>query len=127
MSNLTRKCVKVNTRVHVGHCNLNGVMSKQLGNKLDLNEVLSVINSFDIFAVSETHHLPSNGKQIDNYMDFHSYRKPGKRVDYGSGDLSVYIKKNIARGISVIHAEVSDFMWVEMNKTFMGWAPIKPV
>ena len=81
--------MKVNTRVHVGHWNLNGVMSKQLGNKLVLNEVLSAINSFDNFAISETHHLSSNGKQIDNYMDFHSYRKPGKIVNYGSGDLSV--------------------------------------
>lgn len=92
-------------RIQLGHWNLNGVMSKQFGNKLELDEVLNTINNYDIFGVSETHLLPFNGKQMEGFKDFHSYRNPGRRINYGSGGLSIYIKSGIMAGISIIHGE----------------------
>ena len=71
-----------------------------------------------MFGVSETHLLPKNGKQLDLYQDFHSYRKHGKRPNYGSGGISIYIKNNIVNGTSVIHGESSDCMWVCLKKSF---------
>ena len=74
-----QKCLRV------GHWNLNGIISKQFGNKLEMQEVYDKVKKFDLFRVSETHLLPKNGKQLDLYQDFHSYRKHGKRHNYSSG------------------------------------------
>ena len=63
----------------MGHWNLNGSMSKQFGSKLELDEVLKIIERCHIFGITETHLLPSNGKQLAGYKDFHSFRKNGKR------------------------------------------------
>lgn len=104
----------------MGHWNLNGVVSRQFGNKLDLDVVKNTISKYDIFGVSETHLPPQNGKNIDTFRDFHSYRSPGKRQNDSSGGLSVYIKKDIMQGISIIHDETPDFMWIEMDKRFFN-------
>ena len=62
-------------RLQLGHWNLNGLMSKQFGSKLDNEDVLKVIESCHIFGITETHLLPSNGKQLIGYRDFHLFRK----------------------------------------------------
>ena len=103
-------------RLQLGHWNLNGLMSKQLGLKLENEDVLKVINSCHIFGITETHLLPSNGKQLVGYKDFHSFRKQGKRKNYNSGGISVYIRDEILDGVSVKHGETSDFIWVELKK-----------
>ena len=72
-------------RLQLGHWNLNGLMSKQFGSKLENEDVLKVIESCDIFCITETHLLPPNGKQLIEYRDFHSFRKKGKRKNYNSG------------------------------------------
>ena len=107
-----QKCLRV------GHWNLNGIISKQFGNKLEMQEVYDKVKKFDLFGVSETHLLPKNGKQLDLFQNFHSYRKHGKRRNYGSGGISIYIKNNIVNGTSVIHGESSDCMWVCLKKSF---------
>ena len=107
-----QKCMRV------GHWNLNGLISKQFGNRLELREVFDKVKQFDLFGVSKTHLLPNNGRQLDSFQDFHSYRKHGKRHNYGSGGISVYIKNNIVNGTSVIHGESSDCMWVCLKKLF---------
>ena len=53
--------------MRIGHWNLNGIISKQFGNKLELQEVFDKVKQFDLFGVSETHLLPKNGKQLDLY------------------------------------------------------------
>ena len=109
-----QKCLRV------GHWNLNGIISKQFGNKLEMQEVYDKVKQFDLFRVSETHLWPKKGKQLDLYQDFHSYRKHGKRLNYGSGGISIYIKNNIVNGTSVIHGESSDCMWVCLKKSFFS-------
>ena len=104
-------------RLQLGHWNLNGLMSKQLGLKLENEDVLKVINGCHIFGITETHLLPSHGKQLVGYKDFHSFRKQGKRRNYNSGGISVYIRDEILDGVSVKHGETSDFIWVELKKT----------
>ena len=59
-----QKCLRV------GHWNLNGIISKQFGNKLEMQEVYDKVKKSDLFGVSETHLLPKNGKQLDLYQDF---------------------------------------------------------
>lgn len=76
-------------RLQVGHWNLNGSMSKQFGSKLELDEVLKIIERCHIFGITETHLLPSNGKRLVGYKDFNSFRKNGKRKNYNGGGLSV--------------------------------------
>lgn len=128
-TSINKQCLKI------GHWNLNGIMSKQLGYKLEQREVFNMVQNFDIFGVSETHLLPNNGKQLDTFTDFHSYRKPGKRQNYGSGGISVYIKSNIVKGTSVIHGESPDFIWVCLKKSyfqleddiFIGFIYISPI
>ena len=102
--------------LQIGHWNLNGLILKQFGNKLELREVFDKVGNFDVFGVSETHLLPNNGKQLDSFQYFHSYRKPGKRRNYGSGGISGYIKNGILKGTSVTHGESPDFMWVCLKK-----------
>ena len=109
-----QKCLRVR------HWNLNGIISKRFGNKLEMQEVYDKVKQFDLFRVSETHLLPKNGKQLDLYQDFHLYRKHGKRRNYGSGGISIYIKNNIVNGTSVIHGESSDCMWVCLKKSFFS-------
>ena len=92
----------------------NGIISKQFG----MQEVYDKVKQFDLLGVSETHLLPKNGKQLDLYQDFHWYRKLGKRRNYGSGGISIYIKNNIVNGTSVIHGESSVCMWVCLKKSF---------
>ena len=63
-------------------------MSKQFGSKLELDEVLKIIQRCHIFGITETHRLPSNGKQLAGYKYFHFFfleRKNGKRKNYNSG------------------------------------------
>ena len=67
-------------------------MSKQFTLKLENKDVLKVINSCHTFSITETLSLPSNGKQLIGYKDFHSFRKQGKRENYNSGRLSVNIR-----------------------------------
>ena len=78
------------------------------------------VKQFDLFGVSETHLLPNNGRQLDSFQDFHSYRKHGKRHNYGSRGISVYIKNKIVNGTSVIHGESSDCMWVCLKTHFFN-------
>ena len=47
-----------------------------------------------------------------------SYRKPGKRRNYGSVGISVYIKNDILKRTSVTHGESPDIMWVCLKKSF---------
>ena len=121
MSNMNKTNVQftIKRRLQLGHWNLNGLMSKQLGLKLENEDVLKVISSCHIFGITETHLLPSNGKQLVGYKDFHSFRKRGKRKNYNSGGLSVYIKDEILDGVSVKHGETPDFIWVELKKTVL--------
>ena len=110
---------------------MNGLMSKQFGSKLE--NVLKVIESCHIFGITETHLLPSNGKQFIGYRDFHSFRKRGKRKNYNSGGVSVYIRDELLEGVSVIHGETPDYMWVELKRQFfhleenVGFVYISPV
>ena len=78
-----------------------------------VDEVLKIIERCHIFGITQTHPLPSNGKQLAGYKDFHSCRKNGTRKNYtcNSGGLSVYIR-------DVIHGETPDYIWVEMNTNF---------
>ena len=122
-------------RLQLGHWNLNGLMSKQFGSKLENEDVLKVIESCHIFGITETHLLPSNGKQLIGYRDFHPFRKKGKRKNYNSGDVSVYIRDELLEGVSVIHGETPDYMWVELKRQFfhleenvyIGFVYIAPV
>ena len=99
-------------RLQVGHWNLKGLISKQFGSKLELDEVLKTIESCHTFNITETHLLPSNGKQLARYKDFHYFCKNGKRKNYNSGGLSVYIRDEISNGVSVIHGEIPAEIWV---------------
>ena len=106
-------------RLQVGHWNLNGSMSKQFGSKLESDAVLKIIERCHIFGINETHLLPSNGKQLAGYKDFHSFRKKWEKIkNYNSGGLSVYIRDEISDGVSVIHSETPDYISVEMDKNF---------
>ena len=51
-----QKCLRV------GHWNLNGIISKQFGNKLEMQEVYDKVKQSDLFGVSETHLLPKKWK-----------------------------------------------------------------
>ena len=95
-------------RIVISHWNLTGLISKHFGNKLELKEVFNKIKQIGILGVSETHLLPEAGHPLDTFRDFNSFRKAGKRRNYGSGGISVYMKNNVARGISVIHGESPD-------------------
>ena len=78
--------------LRVGHWNLNGIISKQFGNKLEMQEVYDKVKQFDLFGVSETHLLAKNGKQLDLYQDFHSYRKHGKRRTTAAGGFQFILR-----------------------------------
>ena len=80
----------------------------------EFDEVLKIIECCHIFGITETHILPSNGKQLAGYKDFHYFRKNGERKSYSSGELLVYIRDEV----SVIHGETPDYIWVEMDKNF---------
>ena len=133
-TNTTSAQFTIKHRLQLGHWNLNGLMSKHFGLKLENEDVLKVINSCHIFGVTETHLLPSYGKQLVGYKDFHSFRKQGKRKNYNSGGLSVYIRDE-RDGVSVKHGETPDFIWVELKKqyfnlqenVYIGFVYIAPV
>ena len=78
--------------MRIGHWNLNGIISKQFGNKLELQDVFDKVKQFDSFGVSETHLLPKNGKQLDLYQYFHSHRNYGKHRNYGSGGFQFTLR-----------------------------------
>ena len=67
VSNIACGSFTLKHRLQVGRWNLNGLMSKQFGSKLELDEVLKTIERCHIFGITETHLVPSNGKELAGY------------------------------------------------------------
>ena len=87
-----------------------------------------------MFGITETHLLPSNGKQHIGYRD--SFVSQERKIkNYNSGGESVYIRDELSEGVSVIHGETPDYIWVELKRqlfhfeenVYSGFVYIAPV
>ena len=106
-------------QLRIGFWNLNGFNSSILGNRLKTDDVLSIINKHDIFALVETHGTYETVMNVGKFKHFINCRnQSGNRP---SGGLSVYINQNLAKGVTYILSENKNIIWCKLDKTYFNF------
>lgn len=85
---------------------------------------LDSINNFDILALSETWLSPSQCEVVKNNLEQSGYdvtnkpwpRKP--KAIHHPGGITILIKKDILKGVSIIDNVNQNFIWLKCSKTF---------
>ena len=78
-----------------------------LSNKLKNNDFVHIVNSHDIFIVTETWLLHDEIKNIklDNYVSIHKTRKKSANAKCGSQGISMFYKNTLSKSISTIRSK----------------------
>ena len=120
--------------LRIGHWNIEGVRSRILGDKCQLEEVISIIKQHEIFGLTEIHADDSTAISIPGYVCFKSCRKKHPKAKKMSGGTAVLVKKEIAHLITIIKSKHSDIVWVKIPNThsrhtrdiYLGYVYISP-
>ena len=108
------------TKLKVCSWNIQGLLNRELGNKLNFPEVLDVIKPNDIICITETH---ADEKQVIEVKDFKSFsviRPKTRGAKRNSGGITVLIRNSICKGVTVEKSKVLpyDVVWLKLNKKY---------
>ena len=105
--------------LRLGFWNINGYNRSVLGNKLETNDFMDVINKHDIFAIVETHATQHAKLNIRNFKHFIKCRdKSGKRA---FGGPSVYVNQKKTEGVSYVSTENKNAIWCKLDRTYFNF------
>jgi hypothetical protein len=80
-----------------------------------------MITNNDIFCLTETHCRESDNPCYPGYNVHLNNRPKHKEAWRASGGIAVFIRKQIAKGISVIKATCSEVTWLKLCKEFFDF------
>ena len=100
--------------LQIGVWNIHGHKHKELGNKLELNELNTMIRKHDLFGIVETHADESSDLNIESCRHFVKYRNKSGNRNYGG--IALYINKRIKDGVSYMPNQNQNVIWCKLNK-----------
>ena len=99
--------------------NIQGFLSRIIGNKLTDPDFLSEINKSDILGISETHIYD----EILNELDIPGFtrisyknRKKFKKANKASGGVAVFAKNCVAKYLEPFKTHNNDVVWIKIKK-----------
>ncbi|CAG2204832.1 unnamed protein product [Mytilus edulis] len=105
--------------LHIASWNINGYKSKDFI-KFEDPEFVSLVSDKDIFCLMETHCDLKNCLKVPEFDVINLIRPRSPRSRKRSGGLSIYIKKDIRKGVKFLEHETSDYIWLKLDKFFFG-------
>ena len=129
-----RKPLAPYKNLNIGHWNIEGIRSRMLGNKSQVEDVISIVKQHEIFGLTETHANDSTLLSIPGYVCVKSCRPKNPKARKMSGGTAVLIKKEIAHLFAIIKSKHSDIMWVKIPSShsrhpcpiYLGFVYISP-
>ena len=80
---------------------------------------LKTINEFDFLFFTETWLDKKNNISIDGYKSFHCSRpKTNKRAKCSRGGVSIFCKKHLSYGVSIVKSYDQGIVWLKLDKRF---------
>ena len=115
-----RTSVKASYRKHVDklniiHWNIEGLLSKSHGNKLDDDLFASVSDGYDVIALTETHLGPDPDIHLPGYFSWHKARAKHNRAKIYSGGISLFIKQELKHHVTCLPSDSSDILWIRIH------------
>jgi exonuclease III len=105
--------------LNIGYWNIDGLRPKHTDKTKD-SEFIKFINTNDITAIGETHLSEEKVLSFDNYKIISIFRPRTKNVTRDFGGISVFIKKTIFKGVSVIKKKKeTNFIWICIKKEYL--------
>ena len=84
-------------------------------------EITQIVNDHDIFVILESWLGPDDScPNINGYTNFRSERKKEWKARRNSGGIIIYIRKNIAKGVTKIENSSTESIWMKLSKSFFG-------
>jgi len=102
----------------IGFWNIHGYNSKDFGNKLNLNEVKNDIARYDIYGLAETHSDFDSDLSMENFKCYSKHRPKSKTKRHGG--ITLYIKRNISKGVKIINTNNENVIWCKLDKKFFN-------
>lgn len=113
-----RKAIAAYKSLNIGHWNIEGINSRIVGNKTQVEDVESIIKQHDIFGLTETHADDNTLISVPGYVCFKSCRKRNPRARKMSGGVAVLVKKEISQLITIIKSKNSDIIWIKIPSAY---------
>ena len=105
--------------LRVTHWNLEGILSKVHGNKLEDSEFLNTIYDEDVIALTETHTSEevweSGLLRIPGYVIKRKVRPRSRKAKSYSGGIAVAIKEELINNIQVLNSSSENILWVRFK------------
>ena len=96
--------------------NVQGLISK-----LNDEDFLNFINSYDVLIFSETWNSKNTNVNLDKFESFSCPRpKCNRKVKRNSGGVIIYYKKLYSKGIALVKQNNQGIIWFKLKKTFFG-------
>ena len=84
--------------------------------KLDDKDLIVELTKYDIVGLVETHSMPDETPSLPDFKCFTASRAPNSNARKPSGGISVYIKKDLAKGITYNERSGDHAIWLRLKK-----------
>ena len=101
----------LNDQPSVIHWNIEGIMSREFGNKIKQPELLNILNKYDIIALTETHANQDILINLPGYSSIQVNRPKHHRARKHSGGLAILVKQEMREAVSFLQSTSKDILW----------------
>ena len=109
--------------LHIGVWNIDCLHSRLSGwrtSKFTHPDVCNLLNTFDIFFLSETHCGVSDKVGLDGYHIVQNLSPKSRNATRNFGGLAVAVKNKLLKGVTFLKITNSEYLWIKLSKTFFS-------
>ena len=126
--------VKQHDYLKIIHWNIEGNASQEFGHKVSHPQFQSIVQGYDIIALTETHASPDMHIDIPGFVSYQINRPKHAKARKHSGGIAVLVKQYIRSAITFLQSESKDIVWVKIaadklglsNNLYLGVVYISP-
>ena len=101
--------------------NIEGMNSTNGECKLNMPDILKIVNSYDVICLQETFETEPSNLHVKGYTSFSSHRGyRHKRAKRGSGGVLILIRNEFVKGVCKEKSVSDDILWLKLKKEFFG-------
>ena len=109
------------TKITIATWNIEGLLTCNGTNKLEVPSVKRFVNKFDIMCLNETWQNTNEHLAFSGYTVFSSFRsRRHVNAKRNSGGVAVLIRNSIAKGVSKQQSLSDDTIWLKLSKDYFG-------
>ena len=105
----------LNDQLRVIHLNIEGIMSREFGNKIKQPQLLNILNKYDIIALTETHANQDMLINLPGYSSIQVNRPEHHRARKHSGGLEILVKQEMREAVSFLQSTSKDILWLKIK------------